>query len=351
MSVTTTADGSVLDGSGKCLLFSEERFVRDICEGGCCLICGALPSSKPFSEEHVLPKWILKRYGLFDSRINLPNLTDFRYDQYTISICADCNERMGEVLEQPMREVIASGPNSMQRHMGTHGPALPFVWMALIFLKTHLKDREFRQHLDKRKGDRLISDTYDWSVLRLAHCIARAWFVDTTISPRAFGSMLVLPALPQKKPFDFADLYEAQALMLRLDDVIVYCVINDSCGAIQGYRPIAERITGPLSWVQAREVLAELAFMNLSMKARPKHRTSISPTGEAFIDAETPSHFELGELDMTLRGRLMAHLLSPVLPGMAADKRELLDQGQLTFLFNDARAFIQESGGAAPIEE
>jgi hypothetical protein len=64
---------SVLDESGKVILFSEERFVRDIALGDCCFICGAAPGQVEFNDEHVLPEWLLRRYDLFSRRITLPN--------------------------------------------------------------------------------------------------------------------------------------------------------------------------------------------------------------------------------------------------------------------------------------
>jgi hypothetical protein len=34
--------------------------------------------------------------------------------------------------------------------------------------------------------------------------------------------------------FDFADLYAAQTMMLRLGNVVIITVFNDSCGAVNG---------------------------------------------------------------------------------------------------------------------
>ena len=49
------SDGTIIDSSGRVLFFSEERFVNDIILGGACFICGALPGSKAFNDEHILP--------------------------------------------------------------------------------------------------------------------------------------------------------------------------------------------------------------------------------------------------------------------------------------------------------
>jgi hypothetical protein len=88
---TKTEDGSVLDSVGNVIVFSTERFIRDICLGECCFLCGANPESKTFNDEHVLPEWLLRFCGLFDSEIILPNEGRVRYDRYKVPCCAECN--------------------------------------------------------------------------------------------------------------------------------------------------------------------------------------------------------------------------------------------------------------------
>jgi hypothetical protein len=51
----------------------------DICDGNACFICGAAPGSKKFNNEHVIPRWDLKRYDLFAKEITLPNGSLQRY--------------------------------------------------------------------------------------------------------------------------------------------------------------------------------------------------------------------------------------------------------------------------------
>src|ERR1700723_3777613 len=111
--ILKTPDGSFVDESGKVLFFSCERFVREICEGDCCFVCGAHPTDKPFNNEHVLPNWLLRRYELHRSSITLPNDTLFRYDQYTIPCCADCNALMGREVEEPIRQLLEQGAEAL----------------------------------------------------------------------------------------------------------------------------------------------------------------------------------------------------------------------------------------------
>jgi hypothetical protein len=103
------SDGSVETESGSVIFFSAERFERDI-RLGRCFICGADPSTKPFNNEHILPEWVLRRFNLFRPTIRLPNERSYRYHQYTVPGCADCNSMMGETVETPISTIVSGGP-------------------------------------------------------------------------------------------------------------------------------------------------------------------------------------------------------------------------------------------------
>ena len=92
-----TPDGSVVDGTGNVIYFSVDRFVSDICEGGCCFVCGVGPDAAQFSDEHILPRWILKKFNLFDRTIGVPNTAQFPYGRYTVPCCLDCNQLTGRL--------------------------------------------------------------------------------------------------------------------------------------------------------------------------------------------------------------------------------------------------------------
>jgi hypothetical protein len=352
MAWTKTPDGSFLDSSGKVLFFSKERFVNDICLGRCCFICGAQPGSKVFNDEHVIPEWVLRKYNLFDRTITLPNSTTIKYSRYKVPCCEDCNSLMGRQIEQRISAVVNAGPEAVQHHIA-HGNALEFfVWLGLIFLKSHLKDRDFRIERDLRKPDHKIGDLYDWETLHHLHCIVRCFVNGSHLDKEVFGSLGAFAAKSQGSldEFDYGDLFEAQTMLLRLGDVVLITTFNDACGAINGAMPRLERIGGPLSEIQAREVMVDFAFMNLSLKERPRFHTECDLKNETLAErAVMPAHFELGELDLALRGALLRHALGDRIETMRAvgkSKDEIensIDGGRFTVLFDDDGKFIEKS--------
>src|SRR5260370_15097705 len=106
---SVTPDSSVLSRDGRVVFFSVERFISDIANGDCCFICGTGPCTVPFNDEHVIPDWLLRRFGLHGRLLEIPNRSGFRYGQLTVPCCVTCNEEMGERFERPMTELFAGG--------------------------------------------------------------------------------------------------------------------------------------------------------------------------------------------------------------------------------------------------
>ncbi len=345
------ADGSIEDAAGKVIFFSARRFVDDICLRRCCFICSAKPGSKEFNDEHILPLWLLRRYDLFARQITLPNGASVRYDRYTIPCCKDCNSLMGEVVETPISEVVKAGPDAINDFAAKGDLLKLFVWMGLIFLKTHLKDRAMRVHLDARKGEEKIADEYDWADLHHIHSVVRCFYNGAEVEQAAVGSFLSHPVNGQGsvERFDFADLYLAQTMHLRLDDTALFCVLDDSGGASNFFVQRLDRIDGPLSPIQCREVMTELAWLNLSLKNRPTFHTQCDLAAEECRIIATRPILELGDLDLRVRGKLLRRGLQDVPPGMEfrGQTREIaiaaIDAGTMTFLFDDDGKFIKNS--------
>jgi hypothetical protein len=108
-------------------------------KGDCCFICGVKPSAAAFNDEHVIPDWILRRFDLHSDEDWSPEPGDLTYSGYKIPCCENCNLLMSEVLEIPISKLVGQGYNAVADHLCREGSWLLFTWLALIFLKTHLK--------------------------------------------------------------------------------------------------------------------------------------------------------------------------------------------------------------------
>ena len=116
--------------------------------------------------------------------------------------------------------------------------------------------------------------------------------------------------------------------------------------------PLFERITGTLSPLQLREVLAHLAYINSTLKERPLFATEVKPDGESRIVALRPPAVELepsqadfGEMFYAATFNIVEKLSQP----NAAAMLEAIRKGQWRFLFDDEDKFIEESVVPNPV--
>lgn len=96
--------------------------------------------------------------------------------------------------------------------------------------------------------------------------------------------------------------------------------------------------------------MVDFAFMNLSLKERPRFYTECDMSNRTITEkALMPEYFELGELDFALRGRLLRHAFGEGVRQIRVSGKtqqeieQAIDGGRFTVLFDDKGAFINQS--------
>jgi len=346
-----TPDGSVIGEGGKVLHFSSRRFVRDICFDGACFVCGAARGSVPFNNEHVVPDWLLRRHKLHEQKITLPNLTTYKYGAYKVPCCVSCNSLLGKSVEQRVSALLTGDYSEIRSRLSFETITLLFSWMALLYVKTHLKDGGLS--LNRKSAEKLkLGDIYDWASLHHAHAIARLAYTHTALSETALGTVLVLPAqqAPYFQDFDYGDLYDYQTVFVRTGSVCIIAVLNDSCGALNLARDWFERLRGNLTPIQMREIMAQIAYCNACLAQRPTFSTTTTPDGKTEIVADVPKRPTVSEPGNAVRGSLLEYCLDHLLKGMPNEKwvRARVREARYSFVFNQDGSFNESSMHPAP---
>lgn len=342
--------GSILDGQGKVVFYSADRFIKEIVNEDRCFICGRLRATTVFNDEHVIPDWLLRRHSLHDKRIVIPGESDLLYGRYRIPCCQGCNSLLGRCYEEPIATRFAEGYRAVAE-MFNQNPLFLFGWMNLLFLKVHLKDRTLFLNRDRRVASNPISHLYDWPEMHHIHCVARTVYTNAALAANALGSIAIVPAKVNSPAtdFDYADYYPGRAILLRSDGVAIFCVLNDSCGTLNLLNDYLERITGPLGAAQCRELLAHFAYANMLIKERPRFYTTIDPErARLVISASVPEHLDANEFSAQEFGYIVYSLVKTVFTSTPPSKPEddileYVRQGRWTFLFDKDRRFIENS--------
>lgn len=347
MSIRQAADGSIERDDGTVLHFSIDRFVRQVCAGACCMICGRPRAEVEFNREHVLPDWLLRRFKLHDRAIRLPSQTAFTYAQYTVPCCVQCNDRMGALMETPVREMLTSGYETLAERLQRESPKVLFAWLAFLFLKTHFRDLTLRFDRDRRNPSPAIGELYEWRELHHIHCLARSIYTGAKFTSGTIGSLLVLPAdtSPPLELFDYGDLYRGRTVLIRIDDICIVAALNDSCSSLTAYREELKIIKGDLSPLQLREIMVRIAYLNVRLRERPQFYSDIGPEGTVTLGAILPRSVECEAGTADEFGALFYESIRDVLAG-SANEIEIANSvrsGAFTFLRDDTGNFNTRS--------
>jgi len=87
----------------------------------------------------------------------------------------------------------------------------------------------------------------------------------------------------------------------------IVTVFDDSQGAMNYFMQEAKKFTGQFSQFQLREIMAELAFLNLHLKERPIFKSDCERDARGLHHCCHATSVDLSPLDPNVRGRLLQH--------------------------------------------
>ncbi len=276
-------DGSLLDARGRLRHFGRPAFEKLAADLDRCFVCGTARTVVDFNDEHVIPDWILRRFNLHSRRITLPNGQQQLYGRYTLRCCASCNALLGTRFETPVSQLFEDEVGATVQNLKAADLTILYSWLCLVFIKLHLKDREFRADPDRRNLSVQIGDIYDWDGLHHVHSVARTPHSGARIDPSVPGTTYFFEMADEPESFDFASLSDYSTLTVRIGNLGVAAVLND-CGYVGPLLgEFLSRISGPISSIQLREIAARLAYGNTLLISRPSFWSELEPGGNLMI--------------------------------------------------------------------
>jgi len=121
-----------------------------------CFLCGVklIPSNK--TKEHVIPKWLLKQYDLYDQNYILYNGSTIRYRHLTIPCCKKCNSKYLKSLEDKVKEFHDGG---FEKFASIDKETL-FYWLGKIYYGLIYRDLSLKNKLSDPNSDTIIDKQF-----------------------------------------------------------------------------------------------------------------------------------------------------------------------------------------------
>ena len=268
----------------------EARFgaIRDVSTN--CFMCGRFKGADSFTEEHVIPDWLLRHTGLHDKSIELPTGQTIRYSRYKIRCCGDCNAFLGREFEEPISAVVTEGYDAVLELVSDEGGRLDLLlWLSLIFLKSHLKDCEFRENLDLRLPDGTIGENYAPGLFHHLFCIVRARLFEVTYAGPIAGTIIVkkVTNFAQHGDYDFKDNWITRTIYIRIKDICIISSLSDQGSGAWMLKDKLKRVPSEISIPQSRELFGDLIAARMHLTEEPKYRSIFDrKSGELLVVAE-----------------------------------------------------------------
>ena len=89
-------------------MISDHQFNFQSTNNDACFLCGET-LSQDASREHVFPKWLQRKYDLWNMRLDLLNKTKIRYSSLLVPCCKKCNNEYLSELESEICKAIYGG--------------------------------------------------------------------------------------------------------------------------------------------------------------------------------------------------------------------------------------------------
>jgi hypothetical protein len=347
------SDESIRFDDGRLAFVSLDRFRDKVCSGKYCLVCAENVDLS--SREHIVPDWILRKMTLHGKSITLPNKTQYRYGQYVVPCCSSCNQLMGKELEEPISAAFNNGFASFSEFFEEDSNRLKlFTWLSFLFIKSHHKDLFLDHERDRRIESNSIAEEleYDWGDMHHIYCLARSAYTKASVHPDALGTLVVVPvsSKEEREAFDIIDLTHASTIGIRIGEVGVIVVFGDGRSVFSLMDPqILQRISGPLSYPQFRELVANFACCRLHLKNPPQFSSYPNIFGGETIGiacSNKDPHPEFEDFEPSILGGFLEMLLYQSMKDATDDPSflENLKDGSATFLFDDDGNFVNQVG-------
>lgn len=239
-----------------------------------CFVCGGEPTTG--IGEHVIPKWLQTKFGLFDKRLTLLNGTFIPYRSLTVPCCSECNTGFLSRIESEVQEIFDRGSvesNADRLYLAR--------WMAKILVGILVKEAALLlDRKDPALGNIVTADFID----EFFHC---QLLLQSARKPTRFGALhgtfpFTLFWYRIEDPesgFDLSTDVVGQSIAMRVGKLGVAFVNDGGLQMIHGDK-------GPYGL----EGVTVLPHQFDELAARVHTKASLRDATHFYLSSETPKH-------------------------------------------------------------
>lgn len=243
----------------------EERSFAD----NNCFLCGIQLNSDNKTLEHVVPRWILKKFDLWNENIILLNGTTFQYRKLTIPCCFECNNKHLE----PFEKKVLNAYNAGYEEFIKLDKEVVFLWLGKIFYGLVYKELFLPKNIRKKEDGNIVSteylDSFYSHFLFLQGIRKKLIFKD--FFPASIFYFKTQVYENNQLNWDLIDNQQCLFIAIRIGEIGIICVLQDNqiTQEIDNHlRPYQEIDLHP---IQFKELVAKILYKAMLIKHTPKY--------------------------------------------------------------------------------
>ncbi|EEP55655.1 hypothetical protein [Clostridium butyricum] len=121
-----------------------------------CFLCGELLDENNSTVEHIFPKWLQHKHGLWDQTLRLPNGSPIKYKQLIVPCCKKCNNEHLSSMEKSVREALDSGIEKVKELDKT----IIYKWVIKIIYCLLFKELSLKEDIKSRDSKMIITPEF-----------------------------------------------------------------------------------------------------------------------------------------------------------------------------------------------
>jgi len=232
-----------------------------------CFLCG-LHLGETRTQEHIFPKWLQRRYDLWDQRIDLLNGTGLPYRQMKVPCCARCNNEGLAWLENSVKSGLEAGYDGV---VSLDRLAL-YQWTAKIFFGILYKEMSLLvDRSDPRLGT--IAAPSLLESFRNMHALLQSVHRPMELIGTPFSVLVVrLHQEAGPHPFYFHDNLHLMTFSIRMGGVGIIIAFQDQGLNEESYTSLLSGFGDyPLHPLQFDELYARVTYTCSLLNRTPKY--------------------------------------------------------------------------------
>lgn len=231
-----------------------------------CFLCGINLNKGNSSDEHIFPKWLQKKFNLWDQSLTILNQTRVPYRHLTIPCCKECNGNYLSKMEKRFRSIL----DSRFENLTKEDEKVVFQWTSKLLYATLFK--ELSLLVDRSKPDlgKILDPEFIESYSTL-HLFLQSIRVPTEFDDPKPWSIFIFNY--NDSEFDYINDINALCVCIKFGEIGVSIVFEDN-NCVEGF---LEKMKGlrnyRLNHVQFLEVSAHIFYAKKLAENVPTYMT------------------------------------------------------------------------------